>query len=178
MLNYFKFRTNKYLVHIPLHGPLARFVKLLVAHAPGMPGPFSPPPQVSEPDMHHDPCVTNVPWCMPGSLTSGFSRSLWRKKRSRHSRYMCRLIARSREVSKSQNSGLHFTNRSEIWQAHRRQHRCRDAYQIPERCNHYNTQSRGFDISRDLVVRHLIEALAIFESDRITLKSYLSPSRI
>ena len=80
MLNYFKFRTNKYLVHIPLHGPLARFVKLLVAHAPGMPGTFSPPPRVSEPDMHHDPCVTNVPWCMPGSLTSGFSRSLWWRK--------------------------------------------------------------------------------------------------
>ena len=26
------------------HGPLARYVKLRVAHAPGMPGTFSPPP--------------------------------------------------------------------------------------------------------------------------------------
>ena len=27
-----------------LHGPLTRYVKLRVAHAPGMPGTFSPPP--------------------------------------------------------------------------------------------------------------------------------------
>ena len=30
-------------------------------------------------------CVRHVPWCMPGSLTSGFLRSRWREKRSRHS---------------------------------------------------------------------------------------------
>ena len=34
-------------------GPLARYVKLRVAHAPGMPGTFSLPPRVSDPDMHH-----------------------------------------------------------------------------------------------------------------------------
>ena len=48
--------------------------KIAGAHAPGMPGTFSPPPQVSDTDMHHGTCVTHVPWCMPGSLTSGF---LW-----------------------------------------------------------------------------------------------------
>ena len=69
-------------------GPLARYVKLLVAHAPGMPGTFSPPPRVSDPDMHHGTCVTHVPWCMPGLLTSGFFWSRWRGKRSRHSRRM------------------------------------------------------------------------------------------
>ena len=31
------------------HGPLARYVKLCVAHAPGMPGTFSPPPTSKEP---------------------------------------------------------------------------------------------------------------------------------
>ena len=36
----------------PSHGPLARCVKLLVVHAPGMPGTFSPPPRVNDPDMH------------------------------------------------------------------------------------------------------------------------------
>ena len=51
--------------------PLARYVILLVAHAPGMPGTFSPLPRVSDPDIHHGTCVTHVPWCMPGSLTSG-----------------------------------------------------------------------------------------------------------
>ena len=39
-------------------------------------------PRVSSPDMHHGTCVTHVPWCMPGSLTSGFLWSRWRGKRS------------------------------------------------------------------------------------------------
>ena len=70
------------------HGPLARYVKLWVAHAPGMLGTFSPPPRVSDPNMHHGTCVTHVSWRMPGSLTSGFFWSRWRGKRSRHSRSM------------------------------------------------------------------------------------------
>ena len=70
------------------HGPLARCVKLRAAHAPGMPGTFSPPPRVSDPDMHHGTCVTHVPWWISGSLTSGFLWSRWRGKRSRHSRRM------------------------------------------------------------------------------------------
>ena len=36
-----------------------------------MPGTFPPPWRVSDPDMHHGTCVTHMPWCMPGSLTSG-----------------------------------------------------------------------------------------------------------
>ena len=39
----------------------------------------------SNPDMHHGTCVTHVPWCMPGSLTSVFLWSQWRGKHSRHS---------------------------------------------------------------------------------------------
>ena len=60
-----------------------------------------------------------------------------------------RLTARSREVSKPRDSGLNFSNRSEIWQTPR-QHRYRDACQISERYDHYNIQSRGFETSRDL----------------------------
>ena len=67
------------------HGPLARYVKLRVAHAPRIPGTFSPPPRISYPSMHHGTCVTHVPWCIPGSLTSGSLWSQWRGKRSRHS---------------------------------------------------------------------------------------------
>ena len=37
-------------------------------------------------DMHHGTCVTPMPWCMVGSLISGFPRSLWQGERSRHSR--------------------------------------------------------------------------------------------
>ena len=54
--------------------------KIAGAHAPGMPGTFSPSPQVSDPDMHHGTCVTHVPWCMPGSLTSSF---LWNRRRGK-----------------------------------------------------------------------------------------------
>ena len=48
----------------------------------------SPPPWVSDSDMHHGTCATHVLWCMPGSLTSGFLWSRWQGKRSRHSRRM------------------------------------------------------------------------------------------
>ena len=51
------------------HGPLTRYAKLWVVHAPGMTRTFSPPPRVSDPDIHHGTCVTHahVPGCMPGS---------------------------------------------------------------------------------------------------------------
>ena len=51
-----------------------------------MPGTFSPSPRVRDPDMHHGTCVTHVPRCIPGSLTSSFFWSRWRGKRSRRMR--------------------------------------------------------------------------------------------
>ena len=60
-------------------------LKMWVAHAPGMLGTFSLPRRVTNPDTHHGMCVTHVPWCMPGSLTSSFLWSWWRGKHSRHS---------------------------------------------------------------------------------------------
>ena len=71
--------------HSPSPWASCQIRKIAGAH---MPGTFSPSPQVSDPDMHHDTCVTHMPWCMLGSLTSS---SLWnrrRGKRSRHSRCM------------------------------------------------------------------------------------------
>ena len=41
---------------------------------------------LSDPDMRHGTCVSHVPRCMLGSLTSGFHWSRWQRKRSRHSR--------------------------------------------------------------------------------------------
>ena len=73
------------------NGPLTRYGKLRVAHAPGMPGTFPPPPWVCDPDMHHGTCVTHVPGCMLGLLSSAFFWSRWRGKHSRHSRRMCNL---------------------------------------------------------------------------------------
>ena len=69
---------NSRWLYLSRYGPLARYVTLLVAHAPRMPGTFSPPPWVNDPDMHHGMCVTHEPWCMSGSLTSGF---LWSRSR-------------------------------------------------------------------------------------------------
>ena len=48
--------------------------KIGVAHVPEMSETFSPPPRVSDPDMHHDTWVTHVPWWMPWSSTRSFLR--------------------------------------------------------------------------------------------------------
>ena len=64
--------------------PLTRYEQVCVAHAPGMPKTFSPPLRVSDSDMHHSTCVTHMPWCIPGSLSSFFLWSLWWGKRSPH----------------------------------------------------------------------------------------------
>ena len=66
-------------VHTRWESPWAicQIRKIAGAHVPGMSGTFSPPPQVSAPDMHHGTCVTHVPWCISGSLTSGF---LWSRR--------------------------------------------------------------------------------------------------
>ena len=61
-------------IHNSSYGPLTRYVKLRVAHVPGMPGTFSPPSTSKETASlrsrtHHGTCATHVPWCMSGSLT-------------------------------------------------------------------------------------------------------------
>ena len=71
-------RKCNLLANCSMTGPLARYVKLWVAHAPGMPGTPSAPPRASDLDMHQGTCVTHVPWCMSGSLTSGFLLNRWR----------------------------------------------------------------------------------------------------
>ena len=53
-----------------------------------MPGTFSLPPQVRDPDMHHGTCVMHMPWCMPGSLNSSFLRTWWQGRHFRHSWHM------------------------------------------------------------------------------------------
>ena len=62
--------------------------KIVGCACTGIPGTLSPPPWVSDPDMHHGTSVTHVPWCMPGSLTRGFLWNRCRGKLSRHSRRM------------------------------------------------------------------------------------------
>ena len=54
----------------------------------GMPGTFSLPLLVSDPNIHYDTCVTHVPWCLLGLLTSCFLWSRGWGKRSWHCRRM------------------------------------------------------------------------------------------
>ena len=55
------------------NGPLTRYAKLRVAHAPGTfpRHRLQRKLLVSDTSMHHGTCVTHVPWCMSGSLTRG-----------------------------------------------------------------------------------------------------------
>ena len=53
--------VSNFILSRQMQWPLARYAKLRVVHAPGMPGTFSPPPRVRCPDMHHGTCVTHVP---------------------------------------------------------------------------------------------------------------------
>ena len=70
------------------HGPLTRYVKLQVAHAPGMPGTFSPPPTskeaVSKRSQHASRHVRHA----RAVMHVGIANPRWRGKRSRHSRRM------------------------------------------------------------------------------------------
>ena len=68
------YRHQRFNCTLSLHGLLTIYAKLWVAHPPWMPGTFSQPPRVSDPDMQYGTCATHVLWCMSGSLTSGF---LW-----------------------------------------------------------------------------------------------------
>ena len=94
--------------------------KVADAHAPGIPGTFSLPPRVNDPDMHHGTCVTHVPWCMPGSLTSGF---LWRRWRGKtfpafpaHAQpSILRIWQESRGNYQIRMRGMVFTTMSAMW---------------------------------------------------------------
>ena len=108
----------KYLLQTP-HRTLARYVKLRIAHAPGMPGTFSQPPRVSDPDMHHGTCVMHVPWCMPRSLTIGVIWSRWRENvpsipgalATRNFTY----LVRGPKLAWHHNGGWVFISRLTIW---------------------------------------------------------------
>ena len=66
------------------HGLLPKYVKLWVAHAPGMPERFPRYRRLAIPT-----CIKTRSWrTCRDALTGGFLRSRWRKKCSRHSRRM------------------------------------------------------------------------------------------
>ena len=73
---------------ITYHGPLTRYVKLQVAHAPGMPGTFSPAADFKGNRKLAIPtCITAVRDAR-AVMHVGIAHLRWRGKRSRHSRRM------------------------------------------------------------------------------------------
>ena len=71
-----------------LHGPLTRYVKLRVAHAPGMPGTFSPPPTSKEAASQRSRHASRHVRDARAEMHVGIANPRWRGKRSRHSRRM------------------------------------------------------------------------------------------
>ena len=69
--------------------------------------------------------------------------------------YTSRHIIYSQGLHSLSGRTFYLSDLSVIWQAPRQQY-CRGACQISERYGHYNTQSRGFETSRDLVVIRLV----------------------
>ena len=67
-----------------------------------------------------------------------------------------RLFVRCHKVSNPRDLYLKWHDRSNIWQAHR-QHCSRYACHLSRRCDYFNYQSRGFQTSRNLTTRRLIE---------------------
>ena len=84
-----------------------QIIRLRVTHVSEMPGTFSPPPRVSDPNMHRGTCVTLVPWCMLGSLTSGFLWSWWPGKRSRCMRKPWFYVSGKRPIAEENGSMNH-----------------------------------------------------------------------
>ena len=67
---------------------------------------------------------------------------------------LSRITTKTLAVSRPRDSGLEFSNRSEIWQAHWQQC-CWDACLISERFDHCNIQYHCFETLQDLAVRRL-----------------------
>ena len=70
------------------NGPIARFAKLRVAHAPGMPGTFSPPTTSKENASKRSRHASRHVRDARAVMHVGISNLWWWGKRSRHSRHM------------------------------------------------------------------------------------------
>ena len=70
------------------HGPHDRCVKLRVAHAPGMPGTFSPPSTSKETASERSRRASRHVRHARAVMHVGIANARWREKRSRHSQRM------------------------------------------------------------------------------------------
>ena len=73
---------------VQIHEILARRVKLWVAHAPGMPGTFSPPPTSKETCSKQSQHASRHVRDARAVMQVGIANPRWRVKRSRHSWHM------------------------------------------------------------------------------------------
>ena len=88
----FAYGTELYLKHAKTysarHGPLTRYVKLRVAHAPGMPGTFPSPSKSKETASYRSRHASRHVRDARAVMHVGIDNPRWRGKRSRHSRRM------------------------------------------------------------------------------------------
>ena len=70
------------------HGPLTRYVKFWVAHAPGMPGTFSTPPTSKETASLRSRHASRHVRDARAVMHVGIANTRWRGRCSRHSRRM------------------------------------------------------------------------------------------
>ena len=71
-----------------IHGPLTRYVKLRVAHAPRMPGTFPPPPTSKETASYRSRHASRHVSHARAMMHFEINNPQWRGKHSRHSRRM------------------------------------------------------------------------------------------
>ena len=80
-------REMVYTTFLP-NGPLTRYFKLRIAHTPGMPGAFSPPPTSKETASWRSRHASRHVRHARAVMHVGIANPRWRGKRSRHSRRM------------------------------------------------------------------------------------------
>ena len=73
-----------------VHGPLTRYVKVRIAHAPGMQGTFSPPSTLKESASKQSRQASRHVRHARAVMYVGIANPQWRGKRSRHSQRMRR----------------------------------------------------------------------------------------
>ena len=86
-------RTNMCFLHASQwkrceYGPLTRYVKLRVAHAPGMPGTFSAPPTSKDTAMYRSRHASRHVRDARALMHVGIANPRWCGKRSRQCRHM------------------------------------------------------------------------------------------
>ena len=112
------------------HGPLTRYAKSRVAHAPGMPGAFSPPPTPRETANKQPRHASRHVRDACAVMHVGIATRRWREKRSRRMRNPQFYVSGKRPVDLDSVWLLVFWDRKAVEQNPRYQHRNYDCKRL------------------------------------------------